>query len=239
MSLTVEKIERHVGQSIKDPYGRFSGVIVGFYSEVDGSVTHVEVESPEGKFLKYPAEQLVFEGEQVTLTPNWKAESIDVKKKLDLAKRRAVALDELYSKGEIASHAYDQFKRKLEAEITRLKDELREVKRKLNEKLSELEQQIIELERASAALKMSYLSGEISEKTYKHAIELIKRGLDRCVAEKKDVDTELKELEKLESGPVLPFKRKVEEESEEYVQQQEIPGEEEQPLMVQVVEGSE
>lgn len=233
MSLTVDRVERYVGQSIKDPYGRFSGVIVGFYSEVDGTVTHIEVENPEGRFLRYPASQLVFEGEQVTLTPNWKAEAIDVKKKLDLAKRRAAALDELHSKGEIASHAYDQFKRKLEAEITRLKEELREVKRKLNNKLLDLEQQILELERASASLKVSYLSGEISEKTYKHAIEIIKRGLDRCLAEKKDVDAELKDLEKLESGPVFPYKRV------EGGQPQEIPSEEEQPLVVQVVEGSE
>jgi len=240
MNITLEKFEKFVGRSVKDPYDRFAGVIVGFYSDVDGTISSVGVEGPSGTFIKYPIEQFEFKGDNIVLIPTWKAEAEAVKKKLNVAKRRIAALEDLHARGEIASHAYEQFKKKLENDISRLKEELKEVKKKLNNKLAELSQQILELERISAALKVSYLSGEIGEKTYNHALSLIKRSLERCNNEKRDIDNELSELENLETAPVLPA-RKIESTpvpvKEEEKEEEEKPVEgEQQPIMVQILE---
>lgn len=238
MSITLEKFEKYVGRSVKDPYDRFAGVIVGFYSDVDGTISTVGVEDPSGTFTKYPIGQFQFKDDTIVLIPTWKAEAENVKRKLNVARRRMAALEDLHAKGEIASHAYEQFKKKLENDIAKLKEELKEVKRKLHNKLAELSQQILELERVAAALKVSYLSGEISEKTYNHAISLIKRNLERCNSEKRDIDNELSELENLETAPVLP-PRKVETPThveEEKVEEEKPVEGEQQPIMVQILE---
>ena len=230
MILTVETFEKYVGQSVKDPYGRYIGVIAGFYSEIDGTVSYVNIEFADGTFAKLPVNRFEFKPEEVVLVPEWKAEALSVKKKLEVARKRIKALDDLYAKGEIAKHAYDAFKKKLEADLGKLKIESREVRKILQNRLRQLEKQVEELEKAYASLKMVFFAGEISEPTFKRATDIVKRNIEKCDAEKKDIKSSISELEKIESTPIsLPTIAKP-------AKEEEIPKAEE-PLVVHVVEG--
>lgn len=229
MILTVETFEKYVGQSIKDPYGRYVGVIAGFYSEIDSTISYVTVEFTNGSFAKLPVNRFEFEPDSVVLVPEWKVQALDVKRKLEITKKRIKALDDLYAKGEIAKHAYDEFKKKLEADLGKLKIESREVRKILQSRLRELERQVEELEKAHASLKMVFFAGEISEPTFKRATDIIKRSIEKCDAEKKDIKASISELEKIETTPIsLPPTAKPAKE--------EVPKIEE-PLVVHVVEG--
>ena len=236
MILTVETFEKYVGQSVKDPYGRYVGVIAGFFSEIDGTVNYVSLEYANGEFAKLSVSRFEFKPDSVILVPEWKAEADEVKMKLETVRKRVKALDDLFAKGEIARHAYEEFKRKLETDLGKLRIEAKEVRKNLQHRLKELEKQKESLETALAAMKMMFFSGELSEPVYRRSSEIIKRNIEKCDAEKKDIRAAMDELEKIESAPIsLTAPHKGEKPEESMIS---APSEE-APLVVHVVESEQ
>jgi len=236
MILTVEAFEKYVGQSVKDPYGRYVGVIAGFFSEIDGTVNYVSLEYANGEFAKLPVSRFELKPDTVTLIPGWKAEANEVKMKLETVRKRVKALEDLFVKGEIAKHAYEEFKKKLETDLGKLRIEAKEVRKNLQNRLQELEKQIESLETALAAMKMMFFSGEISDPIFKRSSEIIKRNIDKCDAEKKDIRVTIDELEKIESVPISLTTPRKEEKPEKSM----IPTPpQEEPLVVQIVESEQ
>ncbi len=237
MALMVDEVERYVGLEVKDPYGRKVGRIVALYSEVDGTVTGVELEVNEDTFTTISADRIkITEDGELQIIPEWKAEALSLIKQLDKAKRRIKALDDLYSKNEIPRHAYEEFRKKVEKSLSALKIRAREVKQMLRKRTHVLEDTIIQIEKAMTALKMSYLAGELSEKGYKSAVEALRQAKDKAVEEKEDIKKILNRIEKLEREPVeikLPSSQKTETPSPKV----EAPETSEAPILVQVVEG--
>lgn len=242
MKLLVHEFEKYMGQPLKDPYGRDVGHIVSFYADVDGVVNEVEIEHSNGTFRCYPVTQLSFEKDRIVLIPTWKAEALEVMRQLEIARKRMKALNDLHDKGEIAEHAYKEFKRKLEREFERIKVKSKEVKDKLRSRIATIEKEILEIERALAAVKMSRLAGEISDSAFSRAYVMLKRSLDRYFAEKKDVEKTLEDLNKLETEPIFIERKEAKIPSpppaiEKKEQPEPLP-KEEKPLVVKIVEGS-
>ena len=194
MILTVETFEKYVGQSVKDPYGRYVGVIAGFFSEIDGTVNYVSLEYANGEFAKLPVSRFEFKPDSIILVPGWKAEANEVKMKLKY------------------------------------------VRKNLQHRLRELEKQKESLETALAAMKMMFFSGELSEPVYRRSSEIIKRNIEKCDAEKKDIRNAMDELEKIESAPISLTAPHKEEKPEESMIS--APSEE-APLVVHVVESEQ
>ena len=238
MILMVDEVERYIGLEVKDPYGRKVGRIVAVYSEVDGSVTGVELEVNEDTFTTIPVSRIrINDDGELQIIPEWKAEALSLIKQLDKAKRRIKALDDLYSKNEIPRHAYDEFRKKVERSLSMLKIKAKEVKQMLKKRTNQLEDTIIQIEKAITALKMSYLAGELSEKGYKTAIEALRQAKDKAVEEKEDIKKILSRIENLEREPVeikIPSSRSKPAETKSKV---EAPATSEAPILVQVLEG--
>ncbi len=237
MVITIDEIERYIGLEVKDPYGRKVGRIVAVYSEVDGSVTGIELEVNEDTFTTIRANRIqITEDGELHIIPEWKAEALEIIKQLDRAKKRAKALDDLYSRNEIPRHAYDEFKKRVEESLKSLKVRAREVKAKLRRRTHDLEDTILQIERAMAAIRMSYLAGEITEKGYKAAIEALRQAKDKASEEKEDIKKIKEKIEKLESGPaeIISTMRKTVAEAPPEKSEASIP---EAPILVQVVEG--
>jgi alanyl-tRNA synthetase len=194
-------VEKYVGENIKDPYGRVIGRLIAFYSDVDGTVTAVEIAKGDLGFETVPIERIKITSEGVSILPTWKSEAISVAAQFDRAKKRAKALEDLYAKSEIPRHAYDEFKKKVDAAITRLRSKNQEVKALLRRIMGELEDEIVHIEKALTAMKMSYIAGEISEKAYKAAAEALRTNRDKDLDEKNDIKKMLEKLTKLEEEP--------------------------------------
>jgi len=242
--LPIDEFEKYIGRPLKDPYGRDVGYIVSFYADVSGIVNEVEVEHSNGTFKSYPIYQFSFEKDGIIFIPTWKAEALEVMKQLEIVRKRMKALNELHDKGEIADHAYKEFRSKLEKEYERIKVKSREVREKLKIRIAMVEKEIMEIERALAAIKISRMAGEIGDSTFSRVYVMLKRSLDRYFTEKKDVEKTLDELNKLETEPV--FIEKIERKeakipspapSEKKEQSAPLP-KEEKPLVVKIVEGS-
>lgn len=199
---TVDMLDKYIGQKIKDPYGRVLGTLASLYSEVDGTVKAVEVVFGESIFKTVEIGRISINNGEVIIIPEWKYVSSRVIEKLERARKRAKALEELYSKGEIPKHAYDDFKTKLNKDMDILKEEAKTAKDLIRKRINDIEDQVVEIEKALTSLKMSYIAGEIGERGYKQAADILRSHRDRNIDEKNDAKKVLDLIQRLESTDI-------------------------------------
>lgn len=199
---TVDMLDKYIGQKIKDPYGRVLGTLASLYSEVDGTVKAVEVVFGESTFKTIEIGRITVNNGEIIIIPEWKFYSSKVIEKLERARKRAKALEELYSKGEIPKHAYDEFKSKLNKDMDVLKEEAKTAKDLIRRRINEIEDQVVEIEKALTSLKMSYIAGEIGERGYKQAADILRTHRDRNIDEKNEAKKVLDLIQRLESTDI-------------------------------------
>lgn len=205
MYLTIDQVVKYLGQKVHDPYGREIGTVVSIYSEVDGTVTAIEITGNTSSET-IPVSRVEITHEGLVVMPAWKADAIILEKKLDRARKRARALEELYRKGQIPGHAYEDVKKRLDKELQFLKEQSRRVKDELKTKMNELENQIIHIEKAMTHLIISYTAGEIPESNFKQSADILRLIKSKALDEKRDVEKHLELIEKLETEPLEPVR---------------------------------
>ncbi|MEM0020808.1 MAG: CdvA-like protein [Fervidicoccaceae archaeon] len=196
---TVDNLDKYVGQKVKDPYQRVIGSLASLYSDIDGNVKAVEVLFGDSYFKTVQADRVLIQKDEIVLLPDWKYSALRVIERLERARRRAKALDDLYAKGEIARSAYEEFKGQVSRDLDSLKKEANEAKEMIKKRIGELEDQIVEIEKAITALKMSYIAGEIGERGYKPAADILRQNKDRNLEEKNEAKRILDLIAKLET----------------------------------------
>ncbi|HDN76131.1 MAG TPA: hypothetical protein ENG05_03280 [Acidilobales archaeon] len=228
MVLTIDQIEKFMGQNIKDEYGRIVGKIVTAFTNAAGEIESVEIAINESEVEKVTANRLKLTPDGLIVVADWKVWALDVENKLDRVRRRIRAVEELYSKGMIPGHAYEEIKKKLEDQFKIVKDEVKKVKEELRKRVGQLEDKIIRLEKDMANLMVLYMSNEVSEVAYKLAIDYLRTSKMRNVDEKKDIEKHLEIIAKLESEVSEPKIRTPQEKPSEEVSSA--------PIQVQIVE---
>ncbi|HWQ17102.1 MAG TPA: CdvA-like protein [Sulfolobales archaeon] len=208
--VSIDEIEKHLGSKVRDPYGRILGVLSSIYSDVDGSVTGIEIMREDGYLSYIPSERVNVSPETLIVLPEWRVEAIKVEQQLDRARKRARALEELFSSKEMGSQAYEEMKKSLEATLSRLREKAKSVRNTLRKRLGELEDEILHIDKAINHLKLGYTSGEIGEQRFKTSIEGLRGSKARAVDEKSDIEKHLELLEKLENEAIVPQKIPIE-----------------------------
>ncbi len=230
--VTLDQVEKFLGQAVRDEYGRSLGKLVAVFADVSGNVEAVEIAINDYELLKVEANRLMRTPDALVVLPEWKVVAMDVENRLDRVKRRMRSLEELNRKGVIPNHAYEDMKKKLEAEFRRIKEESAKLKEVLKGKVNELEDQVIRYERAMANVYVLYMSNEISESSYKAAMDFLRNAKSRCLDEKKDVEKHVDLLSKLEAEPVEPQIKAV-------TSQPQVPAQPQAPIPVVIVEESQ
>ncbi|MFP3233429.1 MAG: cell division protein CdvA [Sulfolobaceae archaeon] len=197
MPVSVEVLTKFIGQKIKDIYGRDVGILLHVYTEIDGTVTGVEI-SKGDEIKSYAPDSLKLDGDSLVLIPEWRNEAYKILGYMEKIRRRQKALEELYSKNEIPKSMYDDMKRKLDAEMLKVRDEQSKLKGKLKDRLNKIEDQLAQIDRATIALKMSYISGELPETAYKNSIEILRQSKESYTAERDDIRKTLDKLDGLD-----------------------------------------
>ncbi len=213
---TVDMLDKYIGQKVKDPYNRIVGTLASLYSEVDGTVKAVEILFGDSVFKTVEAQRITIHNGELILLPEWKYNAIKVIDRLERARRRSKALEDLYAKGEIPKHAYEEFKSKVSKDLDNLKMEAKETKEIIRKRIHELEDQIVQIEKALTALKMSYIAGEIGERGYKPAADILRQSRDRNLEEKNEAKRIIDTIQRLETSDVeLEYAREEQKEEEE------------------------
>ncbi len=196
MSISSEVLTKAIGHKIKDIYGRDFGFIIHVYTEIDGSVTGIEI-SQGTKFSTIEPGMLKADGDSIVILPDWKAEALRLLNLIEKIRKRQKALEELFNKQEIPKSSYDDMKRKLDSELLKLREDQTKLRAKLKSRLNEIEDQLAQLDKATISLKMSYIASEIPEGSYKSSIEVLRQAKDSYTAERDDIK---KTLDRLDSA---------------------------------------
>lgn len=227
--VTLDQVEKFLGQVVRDEYGRNLGKLIAVFADVSGNVEAVEISTNDYELIKVGAERLVRTPDSLIVLPEWKVAVIDVENRLDRVKRRLRSLEELNRKGMIPSHAYEEMRKKLDAEFKKVKEESAKIKDMLKARINDLEDQIIRLERDMASVYMLYMSNEISEQSYKASIDFMRNAKSKCLDEKKDVEKHIELLSKLEAEQTEPIKATS-------ATQPQLPAQQQAPIPVVIVE---
>jgi len=195
MSVTVELISKFTGRDVEDEYGRNLGVLVSFYSDVEGTVEAVEVKLADRGVEKVEAERVKVVDGRLIIVPEWKHKAIKVIEALDRAYRRRKAIEAIEAE-DLPSEVVGSFKFRLAEEIKKLKKEAEDAKAIINRRMDEINDESLHVARAMASLKMLYFSGEISEASYTQSINHLRRLRDALTKEREDAKRVLDKLEK-------------------------------------------
>jgi len=201
---SIEKITECINKPVVDPYGRRLGYIVGYYSNSDGRVYALEINFNDSDYKEVSIERFTTSVEGIVLVPEHEFNATQIENRLRIVKARIASLEDLYSKKEIPVHVYEQFKKRLEEELAKLKGAAREVKEALRKRIHEVEDLIAEVEKTMGILKTSYLSGEIPEKPYLDALGSMKKTLEILTREKDSLKKHIDTIESLEALPLTP-----------------------------------
>jgi len=199
MSVSIDQIEKFMGQNVKDEYGRTVGKFLTAFTDVTGQVESIEIATNDFVFEKVSADRIKLTPDGIVILADWKVNALSTENKLDRVRKRIRAVEELYRKGSIPGHAYEDIKKKLESQFELVKSEVRKVKDALRRRANDLEDQIFRLERDISNLMVLYMSNEVSESAYKAAIDYMRESKTRCIDEKRDVEKHLDLISKLES----------------------------------------
>lgn len=216
----IEDIENYLGKPVYDPYGRRIGFIIGFYSDPDGNVYSFEVSFGDFEFREVSIDRFKLGGDGIILIPEWEHQALMIENRIERLRKRISALNELYNKKEIPLHAYESYKKSLENELLKARNDCKNVRDIIRKRMSDLDSIIVELEKTLANLRVNYLAKELSEVAYKEASDHIKKQLEIALREKESVKKHYEKLENLEKQPIDIGVR---ESKEQQVQNQPIP----------------
>jgi len=174
MILTIENVANYLGKPLYDIYGRKVGILVSVYSDVDGTVTALEIMTNDAIYETVPAERFEYDSDGLKLLPEWLVNAKKVEKKLDVVRKRVRALEELYKRGEVPEHAYKELKEKLWREFEKVKSDAKALKDVLRKRSYELENFVLHIEKAMTHLMVSYTAGEIPEQGFKSSMDMLR-----------------------------------------------------------------
>jgi hypothetical protein len=198
--LTIDAVQEFIGDNVYDPYGRVVGRLVSPDSDVDGTLLSVAVEDEHREIRFIDGRALRLEDGKLVAWPEWKVLAAEVISNYQRALKRIRGLDEMYSRNEVPSAIYHEMRKKLSKKIDEIKQKANKLKTMIVDRMHEIEDANLSLDRAIANLKMSYLAGELSEKAYKSAIEMLRSAKDSNARELEDLKATKAKLESLESG---------------------------------------
>lgn len=238
MAVALDQVDKFVGQMIKDEYGRVLGKLVAVFSNVSGEVESLEIVINDALYENVPITRVKLTPDGPVIVHEWKVLALGTENKLDRVKRRLRATEELFRKGSIPTHAYEELKKKLDGESKILKDEVNKVKELLRRRAGELEDTIIRLEKDLTNMQILYMSNEISDQAYKIASDVLRSNKAKTLDEKRDVEKHLELIAKLESeaGEIRPVSESTTPASLTKAQADQMKTE--QPIQVQVVDVS-
>ncbi len=195
MPVTVDMISKYTGREVEDEYGRTLGVLVSFYSDVEGVVEAVEVKLADRSIEKVEADRVKIGDGKLLIVPEWKHKAVKVIEALDRAYKRRKAIESIEG-GDLPSEVVASFKLRLAEEIKKLKRLAEEAKETIKRRIDEISDESLHVARAIASLKMLYFSGEVGEAHYTQSINHLRRLRDALTKEREDAKRILDKLEK-------------------------------------------
>ena len=204
--MRAEAIQKLVGRPVKDTYGRYVGFVVGFSVDTSGELKSVGVDQGSGDFTEYANDRIVSGNEGFIVIPSWKVESEGLGKDVEGVRRRAKALQELASEGEVPKTLYEEMFSQYSTEAQKIQDAYKSLARQMVTRAQELDSQRGSLDKFLVNVKVQFRAGDIDEAAYKVASEYCQAMREKNLRERDELERMLKFVTEplSESSPTEP-----------------------------------
>src|SRR4030042_5186937 len=135
---------------------------------------------------------------------SWKYSFKRLNEEYEIAKKKKLALDNLFEKGRIAQATRDSFDSDLTSAITEIEKQQKDLVVKMQGKVHELENQVKTLETLLANYEIQHVVGEIEEEVYQREINVLTNGLDTAKQELENIKDATKQLCSPIEAPIMP-----------------------------------
>lgn len=177
-----------VGKPVRDEYGRLIGRVASFMANLNGCLNEVLVKRGDGEFFRYPSSQFITDDDGVMLLSPTKQRAKTLCDEMPLICRKAQALSGLLERKKVSSEMFNSLHKNFENALNQLKADAQTTLEDLDKQSTRCRQHLIELRLAMLHLEVEHEIGEIDEKPYQTAIEMLQEGLERAEAEKGDLE---------------------------------------------------
>lgn len=196
MALRLEIMKRYLGKPITDPFGNIVGKVVGLSFDSKNEVKGIAIESGDGDLMRLPMERIIVNENSIHLEQPWRIEANELDRMYEVIANRIQALEELYNSGEIEEEIYAELHKSHKSALEELEERRKSLIEGLRAKISEKVEEIKELQMFLANNKILRASGEVDEYSYRISNDAIRRGLQRSISEKKEMEELLDRLER-------------------------------------------
>lgn len=190
--MRAEAIQKLVGRPVRDTYGRYVGFVVGFSVDTSGELKSMGVDQGSGEFAEYSNDRIVSDSEGFIVIPAWKAESEGLGKDVDGVRKRAKALQELASEGEVPRSLYEEMFSQYSSEAQKIQEAYKSLATKMVKRAQDLDRQRQSLDRFLVTVKVQYRAGEIDEAAYKVASDYCQAMREKDLKERDELERMLK-----------------------------------------------
>ena len=189
------EMKHFFGKKTRDIYGRHLGQVVAILKNSDGELESIKVDQSEGRLVKYSAEQIMTDKDEVVIIPEWKIQAEQMIKELSTFRNRMDALEAMLEKEEVSKEIYENLKANQKQSIDSLKEKNNEFISCMKQRQEELDRQINELTNFLVEIRTGKKEGKIESSKYTKASKSIEQNLNFLFLEKKDVEDIIKESE--------------------------------------------
>jgi hypothetical protein len=206
-----------VGKQIKDEYGRGLGKVASFALTPNGKFDAVFIEKGDGRFLKFPAENLKFDGTEIMLTSKTKSEATALCDQIPLLWRKDEALKSLVEKKKISPELYEELHNNFDGALNQLKNDAQHLTDSIDKEITRCVNEIKDLNYALVHLEIEHEIGRTNDESYQIAFTIIQNNLKRANTEKSDLELTRNKL----SNILLGETPKTDEQEESKIQEAE------------------
>jgi hypothetical protein len=177
-----------VGKPINDEYGRAIGKLASFAVTPSGKFDAVFIEMGNGKFQKQCVENLKFNGAEITLVSNMKAQAGILCDQIPLIWRKDQALKDLVEKKKISKELYTDLHTNFDGALTQLKNEAQSIKEEIEDEIAVCNEEIKALNYALVNLEIEHEIGKVENQQYETAFSMIQNNIKRVHIKKTDLE---------------------------------------------------
>jgi hypothetical protein len=206
-----------VGKQIKDEYGRGLGKVASFALTPNGKFDAVFIEQGNGRFLKFPTENLKFDGTDIMLTSKTKSEATALCDQIPLLWRKDEALKSLVEKKKISPELYEELHNNFDGALNQLKNDAQHLTDGIDKEITRCVNEIKDLNYALVHLEIEHEIGRTNDESYQVAFTIIQDNLKRANTEKSDLELTRNKL----SNILLGETPKIDEQEEGKIQEAE------------------
>jgi hypothetical protein len=177
-----------VGKQIKDEYGRGLGKVASFALTPNGKFDAIFIEQGNGRFLKFPTENLKFDGTDIMLISKIKSGASALCDQIPLIWRKDQALKSLVEKKKISSELYEELHSNFDGALNQLKNDAQNFTEEIDKEIDRCASEMKELNYALVNLEIEHEIGRINNESYQTAFTIIQENLKRVNIEKSDLE---------------------------------------------------